>query len=459
MEKKKRRKRLNATQILVFGFAGIILLGGFLLSLPIANQNGKWLFWIDALFSSCTAVCVTGLMTVVPAAQFTIFGKAVLLLLIQIGALGVIVCTLGVFVLLKKKITVRERLLIREQYDLDTMGGLVRVVRYVIHGTFVAEGIGAALYAFVFVPEYGWIKGICFAVFHAVSAFCNAGIDLLGSTSLAEYAAHPLINFTTMGLIIVSGLGFLVWQDLWKAGKRLVKEKAGLRRSFHKFELHTKLVLVTTAVLLLGGTVIILALEWGNPDTLGSLSPGSRVMAAAFQSVTTRTAGFYTVSQAALRDATKFFCCILMFIGGSPGGTAGGIKTTTVAMLLLTCWSVLKGRRDTECFDRRISSVNVRTGFAVFTVGFLFLLCGTIAVSSLENSPLTDVLYEVTSALATVGLSADLTPGLGDISKCIIIFLMYVGRIGPITLAMFFSAKVGKNTDGRELPERRIFVG
>lgn len=451
--------RMTASQIMMAGFAAAILFGGFLLSLPICNADGRWLDYLDALFTSCTAVCVTGLVTVVPSVQFSLLGKVVLLFLIQIGGLGIIVCTMGIFLILRKQITIRDRVVIQEGFNLNTMSGLVVMLRYVIRGTFLVEGIGAVFYSFQFVPEFGLLRGIWYSVFHAVSAFCNAGIDILGETSLEVYQKNPLINVTTMLIVVASGIGFIVWKDITLTLQRIIKKEFSPRRAFQKMKLQSKLALGMTFLLLLGGGISVFCMEYTNPETLGSLSLGEKCMAAMFQSVTTRTAGFFTIPQNLLREQTKIVSCILMFIGGSPGGTAGGVKTTTVALLLLTCWSVLKGTEDIECFRRKVLSTTVRTGFAVFTVSFLAVLVGTIAIVSIEQVPMIDALYEVTSAVGTVGLTAGITPGLAPVSKGIIILLMYLGRIGPVTMALLFASKIGRNRNGRKLPEERVMVG
>ena len=440
------------------GFAAAILIGGFLLSLPVSNAGGRWLNPVDALFTSCSAVCVTGLVTIVPATQFTLVGKVVLLCLIQIGGLGIIACMTGVFLILHRQITVRGRMMIQEWFNLDTMSGLVVLLRYALRGTFAVEGAGALFYAFQFVPQYGFARGCWYAVFHAVSAFCNAGIDILGDSSLQAYQTNPLVNAVTIALIIVSGLGFIVWRDLSLALRRMVRREYSPRRCLQKMRLGTKLALAMTAVLVLGGTAALFLLEYDNPQTLGALSLGQKWQAALFQSVTTRTAGFFTIPQNLFREESRLLCCILMFIGGSPGGTAGGIKTTTAAVLLLTCRSFLHNNEDTEMFRRRVPASGVRTAFTVFTVAFLALLGGTIAIAALERTALMPALYEVTSAVGTVGLSTGLTPFLSAAGKWVIMLLMYMGRLSPVTLALLFVDRRRKSK-GRRLPEERIMVG
>lgn len=455
----KIEQHMTASQIMIVGFAAAILLGGILLSFPVSNADGRWLDFVDALFTSCTCVCVTGLVTVVPAEQFSFLGKLIMLLLIQFGGLGIIACAMGAFLILRRQITLRSRVVIQESYNLNTLSGLVKLLKYVLKGTFLVEGAGACLYAFQFIPEFGFLRGVWYSIFHAVSAFCNAGIDLLGESSLQVYQTNWLINGTTILLIILSGLGFVVWQDLLHAAGSIRKREVSLKRAFEKLRLQTKLTVVMTLLLVLGGTVGFFILEASNPQSMGGLTLAEKWMTAMFQSVTTRTAGFFTVPQNLLREESRLLSCVLMFIGGSPGGTAGGVKTTTIAVLLMTCWSVLKGSEDTVCFRRKIPAAVVRTGFSVFTVALLFVIFGTLAIVTLEQTSLIDALYEVVSAVGTVGLTTGLTPGLRPVSKLVMILLMYIGRLGPTTLALVFAAKVGKKRNKIKWPEERIMVG
>ncbi|MGO5052875.1 TrkH family potassium uptake protein [Lachnospiraceae bacterium LCP25S3_G4] len=445
-------------QQLAVGFLGTIFIGGVLLWLPISNVDGSIPF-VDALFTSTSAVCVTGLMTIVPAVQFTIFGKVVLLLLIQVGGLGVIACTTAFFIMIGKKITVRERIVIQETYNLDTLAGMVQLIIKILKGTFLVEGIGALFFSFQFIPEYGFIKGIVYSIFHAISAFCNAGIDILGATSFMEYTTNPIVNFTTMALIIMGGIGFTVWFDVIGVFRRDRRIQNPHKLVFGRLTLHSKMVIVVTVVLLVGGTIAFLIAEWNNPETFGGLSIPQKIMASAFQSTTTRTAGFATVSQSALKDESAFITCLLMFIGGSPAGTAGGVKTSTVALLILTCLTVLRGGHDTECFGRRIPTANIRTGISIIIVSFTAMLLGTIFMTSLEDVSFLSVIFETNSALGTVGLSQDLTPTLGTPSKFIDMALMYIGRIGPITMALAFGYRKNPKDTYRELPTKRIMVG
>ena len=454
-----KKKRWTLVQIMILGFAILILAGALLLMLPCSNADGKWLNITDALFMSCTCVCVTGLATVVPAVQFSIFGKAVLLVLIQIGGIGILVSVTYLMVLMKKRLMLGTRVLLQNQFSMKSMSGVVKMLIYVVRGTFLVEGIGAACLAVRFIPEYGWIKGICFSIFHSVSAFCNAGVDILGSDSLSRYQSDPWMLLVIALLIITGGLGYLVWKDLTSFVKKLYRKEVRLGKAMQKLHLHTKIVLIMTAGLLICGGLFFTAAEWGNEATIGNLPVGEKLLAGFFQSVTVRTAGFSTISQAGLRESSKLIACILMFIGGSPVGTAGGIKTVTVAVLALTCWSIMKGRRETSCFQRRIADETVRTAMLVLSVSLWLTLAGTAILSLLEPEiPLVSALYEVTSAVATVGLTADVTPMLGTGAKLLMILLMYMGRIGPITIPLLIASKLGKK--GQPLyPEEHGVVG
>lgn len=457
--RKKRNTRWNTLRVTAAGFLGVILLGAALLSLPVSNTQP--IAFTDALFTSATSVCVTGLVTVVPASQFTLFGKVILLLLIQIGGLGVIACGTLFLFLLNKKITIQERVVLKEAYGADRLGGIVKLVRKVILGTFAVEGAGAVLYAFQFIPEYGLVRGIGYSVFHAVSAFCNAGIDILGSSSLSNYVTNPIINVTTILLIILSGIGFTVWFDVIDNNRRLARGEVPKRWWFTRLRLQSKLAVIMTVLLIFAGTVFVFLAEYRNPDTIGKLSIGQKLMASMFQSVTTRTAGFCTVSQGALHTESKLFCAILMFIGGSPGGTAGGVKTTTFAMLFLACLTFVRGGNDTECMGRKITVANFRTGFAVVMVAFAVFITGTIAVLFLEPDSilLENVIYETASAVGTVGLTADLTPRLCRASQYVLMVMMYIGRLGPLTMALMFAGKTHPRDRIRSLPEEQIMVG
>lgn len=447
-------------QIMVPGFLALILVGACILMLPVCNADGQWLNFTDALFTSCTSVCVTGLVTVVPAVQFTFFGKLVILFLIQVGGWGVIICAMYVLVLLKVRLSISERVLLQSYFSKDNMRGLVRMLLYVIRGSLVVEGIGAVGYALTFVPEFGFLRGCWYSIFHAVSAFCNAGVDLLGENSLAAYVDHPWMNAVTIFLIVSGGLGFVVWQEISSFVRKLVRREQKPARALRQMQLQAKLVIVMTAGLLIGGMLFFWMAEHNNPRTLGALPLGKQWMAAFFQSVTTRTAGFFMIPQDQLTEVSQLFACILMYIGGSPAGTAGGVKTVTVAVVLLTCWSILKGHNDTECFGRRIAPMVVRTSILICMTSIFLVFSGMLALSLLEPQfSMLEIAYEVVSATATVGLTAGVTPGLHTPGKYLIMVLMYCGRIGPVTLPLLIGAKLGRKNEKRSLPEEHIVVG
>lgn len=443
--------KLSAAQIIALGFAGAILLGGILLWLPVCAAPGEQTDFIDALFTSATSVCVTGLVTVSTASHWSALGKGAILLLIQLGGLGVIAVFMFIVMLAGGHIGLKGRRLIQQTYNLDTLSGMAGVVRKIMACTLGAEALGAICYAFAFVPEFGWAKGLWQSVFTSVSAFCNAGIDVLGDDSLAPYVGNPLINVTTIALIVSGGLGFLVWWDLYRVAKN--------RLGWRKLKLHSKLAIASTAALILGGAVLFFLFEYGNPDTLGKLPFGSKCLAALFQSVTPRTAGFFTVDQSGFRDASAALTMILMFTGGSPMGTAGGIKTTTVALLILTVAAYLKGKSDTEAFHRRVREQDIRTAIAVAALGVAALLASGMVLSLTMDAPFIDVLFETMSALGTAGLSRGLTGDLTLTGKIIIILNMYLGRIGPITLATAIVMRAKNAGRNVHLAEENILIG
>lgn len=430
----------STTRIIVFGFFMAIVLGTALLMLPFATAEGEHTTPVDALFTATTSVCVTGLVTVPTFSHWTLFGQIIIALLAQVGGLGVITFTTIFLIVLRKKIGLKERLLIQAAYNLDTIQGLVILIKKIIKGTLVVEGVGALLYMTVFVPDYGAI-GIWKSIFNAVSAFCNAGMDVLGESSLQQYAANPVVNFTTMFLIILGGIGFPVWWNVIEVIRYDRSEYTCLRDSVHHLKLHSKVVLAVTGCLIAGGAFIILLLEYNNEATLGAMPFWQKLQAALFQSVTTRTAGFFTISQSGLRTPTAFICCLLMFIGGSPSGTAGGIKTTTFAILIMTVISIIRGRNDTEMFERKVNGDVVRRALSIFMVSLIVMLVSVITLAAVQPAPFIDCFFEAVSAIATVGLSRDLTPFLTTAGKIVIIITMYIGRIGPISLALFFNSK------------------
>lgn len=452
-------KNWTTTQLICFSFLGTILAGTLLLMLPWASADGTMTAPVDALFTAATSVCVTGLVTVSTMSHWSVFGKWIIAILIQAGGLSIMTISMAVLIAMRKRFRLRELVLVQEAYNLDSLTGIRQVVRNIVLGTFAAEGIGAICYAMVYIPEFGFWKGMGCAVFNAISTFCNAGMDIVSEDSLAPYVTNPIINVTTILLIIISGIGFTVWWDI----ARVVREKrSGEIRHYRMFQhlsLHSKLAVVTTAILIVGGTVLYLLFEGGNPETLGSLRGGNRLMAALFQSVTTRTAGFYTVHQGELTSPSVLLTLLLMFIGGSPMGTAGGVKTTTVAMLVLTVAAVMKGRKSTEMFGRRVASESLRTALSVVLIALGIACLSSTLLFLTDGFAFEDTLYEVVSAVATVGLSRGITASLSVWGKLVIIVTMYIGRIGPVTLAFLFFTGKHSQPKGIELPERKIMIG
>lgn len=424
-----KRFSLSTTQIILLSFLLVILVGSLLLSLPVSSANGQGIPYVDALFTATTATCVTGLVTVTTAAAWSTFGHVVILLLIQIGGLGVITVVSWLMLLMNRKLGLKGNLLLQDAFNLNSLSGLSKFVKKVVLGTLAVEGVGAALYMLVFIPQFG-LRGVWISVFTAVSAFCNAGIDILGDSSLCAYATHPLINFVTMSLIILGGLGYIVWWDLARVWRQHP------RRRWRHLTLHSKIVLSTTALLIFGGAALIFAAEYHNPATIGTMSLWDKIQVSLFQSVTTRTAGFASVPQEHLTGGGSLVSLVLMFVGGSPVGTAGGIKTTTLAVLAASAFSTITGRNQVSLHQRRLSSAILHKAVAVAGMSLTILFLSTLGLALVTDAPLGQILYETTSATATVGLTQNLTPLLNNWGKAIIIATMYFGRIGPISLAI-----------------------
>lgn len=435
--KSQRKPYLSTTQIILLSFLGVILIGSVLLSLPVSSAGGRAVPYIDALFTATTATCVTGLVTVSTAATWSVFGQAVILLLIQIGGLGIITFMTAVMLLFNRKIGISDRLLIQDAFNLSTLSGIVAFVKKVLIGTLTVESIGACFYMTVFVPQFG-ARGIWVSVFNSVSAFCNAGMDIIGENSLCDYSGNALITLTTAALIILGGLGYIVW---WDVSRVIKNRKQNGGRFFKSLTLHSKIVFISTAFLLIVGTALTLCFEYNNPLTLEGLPLSDKIQAAFFQSVTTRTAGFASLPQENLKNPTAILSLLLMFIGGSPVGTAGGIKTVTAAVLLSITVSLISGKNSVSLFGRTISKQSVYKAVAVTVMSFSVMFVSTLLLSAVTNAPALDILFETVSATATVGLSRSLTGALNLLGKLIIIFTMYFGRVGPISIAIAFGGK------------------
>lgn len=455
----KTRSFFSTTRIIILGFACGILIGTLLLCLPFASAPGVETKPVDALFTATTSLCVTGLVTVNTFENWSLFGQIVILLLIQFGGLGVITFTTVVLLVLGRRITLKERMLIAEAYNLDTLSGMVKLVRRILKGTLLVEGVGALLFALVFVPQYGLIDGLWKSVFNSISAFCNAGIDILGPDSLAPYRSNVIVNLTTSGLIILGGIGFPVWWDVLRILrlKRQEREKLPWHGLWRKLELHTKLAITMTLVLIFGGMLLVLLLEYHNPDTLASLSFPEKLLAAFFQSVTLRTAGFFTIPQQYFYDDSAFLFVLLMFIGGSPSGTAGGVKTVTVLTLLLATMASIRGKDAVEVYGRTIPDSYVKKAMAVMSFGVVILIGLTLSLTLVESAEFLDILFEVASALGTVGLTRGITSALSVAGKLIVVLGMFLGRVGPLSMALAFNRQNARSL--RHFPEEKIRVG
>ena len=435
---------LSTTQVIALGFLLAILIGALLLMLPVSSSAGTSTPFIDALFTSTTSVCVTGLVVKNTFEHWSTFGHAVILFLIQFGGLGIVSFTTSLMLILRRKVTLKDRLLLQDAYNLQTMSGLVRFTKKVLFGTFIIESIGAIFYCFTFIPDFGLGRGLWISVFTSVSAFCNAGIDIIGPDSLIPYATNLNVNITTMFLIIMGGIGFIVWFDIVRVIKSIKHMEIPKHAFFNRLTLHTKIVLSTTAALIIIGASVVFIFEYSNKGTIGGFSGGGKILSSFFESVTLRTAGFLTFSQKEMRESTILFCLILMFIGGSPVGTAGGVKTSTFALVIIAAMSAIKGEEYGTAFNRRLPNRTMRKALAVILISLSFTFLAIILLLTYTDGSLIDIMFEVFSAIATVGLSRDFTSALNTFGKLIIIIAMYLGRIGPITLPIIFSSKKSK---------------
>ena len=427
---KKRLVNLTATQIIAIGFGVLILLGAGLLTLPVASRSGISCGFFPALFTATSATCVTGLVLYDTYTQWSPFGQTVIITLIEIGGLGFMsVASLVVF-LFRRRVGLRQKMVIAQALNLNDMDGVVRIQKLVLTGSLTIQGIGAAILFLRFLPEFGAKRALAWGVFHAISAFCNAGFDLFGALapgqSLILFNDDPIICLTLMALVTVGGLGFLVWEELARV------------RKFKHFSVYTKLVLLMTGGILLVGTGVILGLEWTNPQTFGPMPVWQKLMNAFFQTGTLRTAGFVTVDQAALRDATKAFSILIMLIGGSSGSTAGGLKTVTVLVLLLFIWTKARGKQSVHVFKRNIPQEKALDAMTITFITVLLSIFGAMLICAASSASFLDAWYEAVSAICTVGLTAAGTANLGVLAQSIIIAFMYFGRVGILTLSLGF---------------------
>ncbi len=448
MERLMRPSRFSKVQIIALSFLGIIVAGTLLLLLPFATREGESTTLLDAAFTAVSATCVTGLIVHDTFRHWTLFGQLVILVMIQLGGLGLMAFSVTFSLLLRRRIGLKERGILQESVNTLQIGGIVKLVRQMLLGTLLFEGLGALLLSIRFIGDFGVGKGLYYGIFHSISAFCNGGFDLMGvreaGSSMTYYAGDPLVNLTLIALIMIGGTGFLVWDDLLKN-----------KWHFRRYRLHTKLVLSMSAILLFGGALLFYLLERGG--ILAGEPVGKQILLSLFQSATTRTAGFNTAKTEALGDSSKLWMAMLMFVGGNPGSTAGGIKTTTLAVLLIYLRSTLRRTKGAEMFGRRLEEEVVKRAAAILTLSLMLDLFGTLALTALEQLPLADVLFEVVSALGTVGISVGITGGLSAVSKLILMFLMYCGRMGSLTFALIFTEN--RQTSPAQKPTERISVG
>ena len=424
------RRKINESQVLALGFLLVILLGAALLRLPIASRDRVPIPWIDAIFTASSATCVTGLVVYDTYTQFTLFGQTVIILLIQVGGLGFMTVATMFSMFMGRRIGLMERGIMKESIGTWQVGGIVRILKHVLIGTAILEGAGAILLSIRFIPQMGWITGIYYGIFHSVSAFCNAGFDIMGRfgpySSLVPYQSDVLVNVVIMTLIVVGGLGFVVWEDLYVKHFR-----------FSRMSLHAKAVLTFTTFLIISGAALFFFLERDN--ALKGMPLGTRILASFFQSVTPRTAGFNTVSMSGLTGGGKLLITLLMAIGGSPGSTAGGLKTTTVLVLFLASFSFVRGRDDVNYMGRRLDNGVARKAFTIATIYIFTSLLAIMTIVALHPFVMEDVSFEVVSALSTVGLTTGITPALNPAARVIISLLVYLGRVGAISVLMAFT--------------------
>ena len=440
------KRRVTPVQVITLSFAAVVLCGTLLLMLPIASRDGESVPFIHALFTSTSASCVTGLVVYDTLTKWSLFGQIVILCLIQIGGIGIITLAMYFLSMLHAKIGMRHVFALQESIGAESSAGLVKMTRFIAAGVFLQEAVGAILLLPVFIPQFGVGRGIWYAVFHSVSAFCNAGFDLMGGgASLTAYSGNAYFNLVICLLITLGGLGFFVWLDLLRC-----------RFRFSKFALHTKIVVVTSLALTLIGALLFFVLFYDSEAAVGR-SVGEKLLASLFQSVTARTAGFATVDLAKIGGGAQMLMIVLMLIGGSSGSTAGGIKTTTFAVILLFVRSIFRGKEDIECFGRRIEKSVLRTAIAVFVLYLGLALCCGIAISAIEDADIIACLFETFSAMATVGLSLSLTPTLSAVSKLIVIVLMFLGRVGGLTVLLSLTGK--RKEEAYRYPAENITVG
>ena len=446
----KLRIRMKPGQIFMLGFLAVILLGMLLLMLPIATKDRMGAPAMTALFTATSATCVTGLIIEDTYTYWSVFGQLVILCMIQLGGLGFMTMISIVTIYTHKVIGLKERLMMMQNFNIGEMSGIVRLTKRIICGTFLFEGAAAIIFAVRYAKDFGILSGIYKGIFHAVSAFCNAGFDLMGEispySSMTFYASDIVMNVTTMLLIVIGSVGFFVWDDIWE------------KRGFKHLKVHSKFVLTITAILVFGGAVLFYLLERNNPETIGTMSFGEQILASLFQSVTTRTAGYNSIDQTLMTESSEALTILLMFIGGSPGSTAGGVKTVTVAVLLVGAFSGLRGRPETVLYKRSVPQRQIMNALSLVMVGLTCVIVGSFAIAMAEQVPFFTAVYETVSAFATVGLTMSLTPTLSTVSHIILIILMYLGRIGILTIGL--GILTTRNTTAKiRYPDANLMIG
>ncbi len=442
---------MSTATVMALGFLAIITIGTILLMLPISSSSGEFTSPLTALFTAVSATCVTGLVVVESGIYWSVFGKVVIIVLIQIGGLGFMTMAVLLSIIVRRSLSPRDRVLVAASYGITDFGGINVLVKRILRGTLFIEGAGAALLALRFIPEFGFAKGMGYSAFHSISAFCNAGFDILGNgDSIGAYAKDPLVCITLMLLILLGGIGFPVWNEF-------IGHKKG-----RKFSVYTKFVLILTAIYVVGGAIVVALLEWNNPETIGDMGFGSKILNSFFQSVTWRTAGFAAVDNGALNEGTKLFGLFWMFSGGASASTAGGVKIATIGVIMLAAYSVAVGRNEINFMRRRIPFEAMMRALALVVIQLILtvvsaLIC-TVACGNMDIEGI-DILYEVVSAGATVGLTAGLTPTLPPSALIVLIIMMYFGRVGILTVTFSLLGKAGGNKSSISYPDANILIG
>jgi trk system potassium uptake protein TrkH len=446
------KKKMGWAQLIALGFALLILVGTIILCLPISSSSGRFTSPIDAAFTAVSASCVIGLITLDTATHWNTFGQIVILVMIQIGGIGFMTTAVLLSLIFKKAMTPKDRMLVANSYNLNSYDSISELVKRIIVGTLSIEGAGAALLAIRFIPDFGVAEGIYKSIFHSVSAFCNAGFDIIGTepdiTSLSHYATDPLVNITLALLIILGGIGFLVWSDIINFASRK-----------RKLSVYSRFVIIVTLLLLVSSTLLTAIMEWNNPATIGEFSPPQKILSSFFLATSWRTAGFSMVENGLLNESTQYLGMLLMFIGGASGSTAGGVKVATFGIVIFAVWCVAVGKKKTVMFGRTVSDNAFVRATAVIVVQIIAALLGVILLNVFNDFSMTDILYEVISAVSTVGLTLGITPALSALSKLVIMLLMYFGRVGILTVTYAVMKSQSSKEEHISYPDANMLIG